>query len=171
MPYIKKTHPALLMLQARFPVAFDKPRRPLAVGIREEVRALVPVEELNEQKLQQALASHTGRITYLQACLVDGARRVHLDGSDAGEVTEDGKRIAREKLGAIEAQMQARQQKEAERKANPPAPPVKKEKKPQPAKPASPVKPLPPVEEVKPRKEKTVPVVQVKKRRVLVKDA
>lgn len=47
-----------------------------------------------------------------------------------GEVTEDGKRIAREKLAAIEAQMLARQQKEAERKANPPAPPVKKKRSP-----------------------------------------
>jgi ProP effector len=166
---LKKSLPILSMLQARFPVAFDKPRRPLAVGIREEVRALVPVEELNEQKLQQALASHTGRVTYLQACLVDGARRIHLDGSDAGEVTEDGKRIAREKLEAIEAQKLARQQKEAERKANPPAPPVKKEKKAQPAK--QPVKAVdqPPPAPAKPRKEKAIPVVQIKKRRILVK--
>lgn len=176
MPYIKKTLPALLLLQERFPAAFDKPRRPLAVGIREEIRAAIPVEELPDQKLQQALASHTGRITYLQACLADGARRVHLDGSDAGEVTEDGRRIAGEKLAAIEAQKQAKAQREAERKANPIPPAVKKKKKPKPQpvkkKPAPPPKPAeaPDQPAVKQPKPKTVPVIQVKKKRVLVRD-
>lgn len=173
MPTIKKTLPALLMLQARFPVAFGKPRRPLVVGIREEIRAILPVEELPEQRMQQALASHTGRITYLQACLADGARRIHLDGSDAGEVNDEGRRIAGEKLAAVEAQKQARQQREAERKANPPPQPVRKKPKPVPEKkPAPPPKPAKAVDQpaIRQPKPKAAPVVQVKKRRVLVRD-
>ena len=182
MPYVKKPNPALVLLQIRFPLAFDKPRRPLAVGIREEIRAVISVEELSELQLQQALASHTGRITYLQACLAAAARRVHLDGTDAGAVSVEGQRVAAEKLAVIEAQKQARQQREAERKANLPPPPAPKKPPAKPVKAVKPAKPIQPVQPVtptpaapttptsKPRKEKTMPIVQVKKRRVLVKD-
>lgn len=156
MSAIRKPPSSLLMLQARFPAAFGNPRRPLAVGIREEIRAILPVDELSEQKLQQALYFHTGRITYLQACLADGARRLHLDGSDAGEVDDEGRRMAGEKLAAAEARKQARKQEEAERKASTPPQPVKKKPKPVPEKRLAPP----------PKPAKAVPVVQVKKRRI-----
>lgn len=165
----KKIPPALLMLQARFPVAFDKPRRPLAVGIREEIRAHIGPEAVADTALHQALASHTGRASYLQAVIAAGSRRIHLDGSDAGEVSEESRRIAGEKLAALEAQQQASQQRKAESKVRQQeATPVKKKPKPAPAKTPEKATILP-VAQPKPRKEKAVPVIQIKKRRVLVK--
>lgn len=150
----------LLLLMKRFGKAFRRKKKPLplAVGIRSEIRAIIPADEMSDTRLGIALATYCKRPKYLQACLAEGARRIHLDGSDAGEVSEEGKRAARASLDAIEAQKLAKQQ-EAEQKAKPP---VKKAKKPQPAKQPAPAP-------VKPRKEKAVPVVQVKKRRVLEK--
>jgi sRNA-binding protein len=102
-----KDHSILPLLQARFPVAFGKPCRPLAIGIKQEIRAVIPAEEVPGTKLNQALAFHCGRLAYLKAVLADDARRIHLDGSDAGEVAEDAKRFARERLEVIEARLKA----------------------------------------------------------------
>ncbi|WP_440995724.1 ProQ/FINO family protein [Arhodomonas sp. SL1] len=88
-------------LLERYPQAFSRERdevRPLAIGIQESLRAdLNRDEELAETPnwlVKQALARYTHSPAYLEA-IIAGRRRVALDGSDGGEVTEQAIEHAR----------------------------------------------------------------------------
>ena len=61
-----------------------KPKRPLAVGIFEDILNQFP--EIGFKRLQEALDDYTSGPTYLKS-IVDGAERVRLDGSCLGVVT------------------------------------------------------------------------------------
>lgn len=153
----------------RYPAAFAPKKIPLAVGIREQIAALHP--DTPEKLLKQALASWCGRASYLYASLKDGATRVNLDGSDAGEVGDEGRRLAQAKLDKMKEDSQAsierreankakakaeqelaRQQEKAAKKAAP-------AKKPQTEPPPAPVVAKPAV----------APTVIVKKKRVIAR--
>src|SRR4051812_18955810 len=77
------------LLAERFPAAFTS-KRPLAIGIFAEIRAVVPESELPRDDLGGFLASWTKRPAYL-AALERGDRRVHLDGSDAGPAFDEAR--------------------------------------------------------------------------------
>jgi ProP effector len=61
-------------------------RRPLKIGINEELVAALAIVEPRE--IGFALGSNTGHAWYLAAC-VAGAARIALDGSEAGTVTPE----------------------------------------------------------------------------------
>lgn len=77
------------LLVEHFPKCFapkGEPKRPLKVGIHEDIKARLP--ELAQRSLFIALADYTSGSSYLGA-MTDGATRVDLDGEPAGIVTAD----------------------------------------------------------------------------------
>ena len=71
-------------------------RRPLKVGIAEEVRALLP-----DVDVSAVLAYYAYNASYMKA-LVAGAIRIGLDGEPAGTVTADQEAFARRELAKRE---------------------------------------------------------------------
>ena len=69
------------ILASRYPALFGS-AQPLAVGIWEELWAAAG--DVPEPELQDFLRFWTRRLTYRKALAREGARRVHLDGTDAG---------------------------------------------------------------------------------------
>ncbi len=108
--------PALI---AKYPQAFfDDPRRrkPLKIGIHQDILA-DESNELAAYQLTSALRWYTGAYGY-QLCLRQGAERVALDGSAAGEVSEVDAKAASEKAKLIKGRMQeARERKVQEEKS------------------------------------------------------
>jgi ProP effector len=80
-------------LQARFDVFRDY--RPLAIGIDKQVLAQMP--GLEKKALRLAMRSHTISTRYLKE-MEKAAQRLNLDGTSAGEVTEENRRHAAELL-------------------------------------------------------------------------
>lgn len=74
----------LAALAARYP-AFAKVR-PLAIGIHAEILADWPAVDPNT--LKAALKRYARSFQYRKALERKNSRRIHLDGSDAGEVDE-----------------------------------------------------------------------------------
>lgn len=74
----------LAALAARYP-AFAKVR-PLAIGIHAEILADWP--EVDPDTLKAALKRYARSFQYRKALERKGSHRLHLDGSDAGEVDE-----------------------------------------------------------------------------------
>jgi len=69
------------ILAARYPVFGSA--QPLAIGIWDELRAAAG-DVITEPELQDFLRFWTRRLAYRTALAREGARRVHLDGTDAG---------------------------------------------------------------------------------------
>jgi len=88
-------------LAARFPAAFvvDKweSHRPLAYGIREQIRALCP--ELGRRKIANSLFFYTGRLKYREA-LTENAPRIDIDGHPVGVVSSEEAQHAKERVKA-----------------------------------------------------------------------
>lgn len=101
-------------LAERYPNCFTRDReqvRPLAIGIQQALRAeLAEDPEWKETPgwmVRQALAIYTRSFDYLTA-IVERRPRINLDGSTAGEVTDQEQTHARERLDEIKAKRAAR---------------------------------------------------------------
>lgn len=101
-------------LAQRYPACFTRDRdqvRPLAIGIQQKLRAeLAGDDDLKETPgwmVRQALAIYTRSPAYFRA-IIDKRPRINLDGSVAGEVTEQEQAHASSQLEAWEARRAAR---------------------------------------------------------------
>jgi sRNA-binding protein len=100
-------------LAAQYPALFvaGQPRRPLVLGVREQIQAALP--DLDPAALALALRWHCGSASYVATILEPGAPRYGLDGSVAGVVTEAevaGLRASRIKAAERRAARCARQE-------------------------------------------------------------
>ncbi len=80
-------------LQARYAVFRDF--SPLAIGIDKQLFAALP--ELSKKSLRLAMRSHTISTRYLKE-MEKGTQRLNLDGTPAGEVTDENRQHAAELL-------------------------------------------------------------------------
>ena len=99
------------LLVQLFPLAFagcDKPRQPLAVGIDRQIREAMP--EALQCSLSYVLRWYTSKPRYLRALAQPGARRVNLDGSDAGPVSEHDRAGAQARLDHLARQAAAKKE-------------------------------------------------------------
>jgi sRNA-binding protein len=76
-------------LRARWPAAFNDARRPLALGIHEQLGLEYP---------DQVLREWTGHPRYLRHVLEPGAQRIDLKGQPTGTVTAAERRYAWNRL-------------------------------------------------------------------------
>jgi hypothetical protein len=98
-------------LERTWPAAFDPSEvRPLRIGSDDEIGQAL-AGQASKKLIGEALAAWTGHDPYLEALAREGARRVALDGSDAGPVTNDERGFAAQRL----AERQARRRAEARR--------------------------------------------------------
>lgn len=91
------------VLAAAFPHAFagkGKPKRPLKIGIFEDIRALG--SDISGVRLRRALRNYTSGPLYLKA-MIAGAARVDLNGDQVGYVTEEQAEHAAKRLHRINA--------------------------------------------------------------------
>lgn len=110
---------SIAKLQKRFPKAFPKnpaPKVPLKIGTFEDLRQHAATLGLTEAELREAIRTWCSGARYW-SCMVEGAKRLDLEGQEAGVVSQaDAKRAqylkARRATGA-RAAAQARQTKEA----------------------------------------------------------
>ena len=91
----KSVDPRALLkdLQARFDVFRNF--SPLAIGIDKQVFAQMP--EVSKKSLRLAMRSHTISTRYLKE-MEKGTVRLNLDGTPAGEVTDENRQHASEQL-------------------------------------------------------------------------
>ena len=89
-PVLRLNLDALDRMKQRWPVIASN--APLAIGTGKQI-----ADALGED-VSDAMARHTGSADYLEACAEPGARRCHLDSSDAGPVADKHRRFARQKL-------------------------------------------------------------------------
>lgn len=85
-------------LVKRFPqviMARGEPKRPLAIGICSDLRLAVP--DLSGRSIRLFLRDYATGMTYLQA-IAAGGPRYALDGTVKGEVSEQAKEIARNRI-------------------------------------------------------------------------
>jgi len=100
-------------LQARFDVFRN--HSPLAIGIDKQVLAQLP--ELEKKALRLAMRSHTISTRYLKE-MEKGTVRLNLDGTPAGEVTDENRQHAAELLRErFKKQVEQRKAAEAAAKA------------------------------------------------------
>jgi ProP effector len=83
----------LKQLQQDFQVIRDC--QPLAIGIDKQVIAQQP--EISRKQLRSALGMHTKSVGYLKN-LQNAKARFNLDGSEAGEVSEEQRKLAAQNL-------------------------------------------------------------------------
>lgn len=102
------TRALLKMLQERFEVFRNF--SPLAIGIDKQVFEKLP--DLSKKSLRLAMRSHTISTRYLKE-MEKGTVRLNLDGSPAGEVTDENRQHASEQLKE-RFKKQAEQRREAE---------------------------------------------------------
>lgn len=102
------TRALLKTLQERFEVFRNF--SPLAIGIDKQVFEKLP--ELSKKSLRLAMRSHTISTRYLKE-MEKGTVRLNLDGSPAGEVTDENRQHASEQLKE-RFKKQAEQRREAE---------------------------------------------------------
>ncbi len=84
----------IAQLAAAFPKCFavyERRRRPLKIGIRQDILARLPAMDTGE--LSDALRRYCRNLTYLRI-LQAGAGRIDLDGKPAGSVTADAREHA-----------------------------------------------------------------------------
>lgn len=94
---------SLAILCERFPKAFIKEGDcvPLKIGIFNDLRAACEgVEGLSVSKIRAAVRFYTSRLRYLY-CLKEGAKRVGINGEDAGEVSKEHAQFALAKFKEI----------------------------------------------------------------------
>jgi ProP effector len=100
-------------LQARFDVFRN--HSPLAIGIDKQVFAQLP--DLEKKALRLAMRSHTISTRYLKE-MEKGTVRLNLDGTPAGEVTDENRQHAAELLRErFKKQIEQRKVAEAETRA------------------------------------------------------
>ena len=100
-------------LQTRFDVFRNF--SPLAIGIDKQVFAQLP--EVSKKALRLAMRSHTISTRYLKE-MEKGTVRLNLDGTPAGEVTDENRQHAAEQLRErLKKQAEQRKAAEAEAKA------------------------------------------------------
>ncbi|MDN3518933.1 ProQ/FINO family protein [Aquisalimonas lutea] len=99
----ERTRAFLDQLIQLYPECFCRDReriQPLAIGMQQELRqALAGHEELRDTPgwlVRQALALYTRSPAYLDAT-IERRQRVHLDGSDAGPVSDEAVAYARQR--------------------------------------------------------------------------
>ena len=102
------TRALLKTLQERFEVFRNF--SPLAIGIDKQVFEKMP--EVSKKSLRLAMRSHTISTRYLKE-MEKGTLRLNLDGSTAGEVTDENRQHASEQLKE-RFKKQAEQRREAE---------------------------------------------------------
>jgi sRNA-binding protein len=90
-------------IRAAFPLAFVKPRRPLAIGVREQVLRALP--NVDPQAVKVALGRWVQSRDYQEGVLRKGARRIALDGSDAGPITDAERLAAKAALKKMEEKL------------------------------------------------------------------
>ncbi len=104
--HAQQTNALLAELRTRWPHLFTSPI-PLAKGIKKVIAAEMGSAAPPHQVLGRALGYWTRSRAYLEA-VAAGTRRVALDGSDAGEPTEDERQHAREMLAQRKVQRQGK---------------------------------------------------------------
>lgn len=99
----ERTRAFLDQLMEKYPACFTRDRneiRPLAIGIQQSLReALAQDSETQETPgwlVRQALALYTRSPAYLEATIAR-RNRIHLDGSDAGEISDEAVHYAQER--------------------------------------------------------------------------
>lgn len=102
------TRSVLKDLQTRYPVFRDF--SPLAIGIDKQLFAALP--DLSRKAVRLAMRSHTMTTRYLKE-MEKGTQRLNLDGSPAGDVTDENRQHASELLKE-RFKKQAEQRKAAE---------------------------------------------------------
>ena len=105
------TRSVLKDLQTRYPVFRDF--SPLAIGIDKQLFAALP--DLSRKTVRLAMRSHTMTTRYLKE-MEKGTQRLNLDGSPAGDVTDENRQHASELLKE-RFKKQAEQRKAAEQAA------------------------------------------------------
>lgn len=83
----------LKQLQQEYPVVGE--HQPLAIGIDKQLLAARPA--INRKQLRTALGMHTKSVRYLKALQV-ASQRYNLDGSAAGDVSEEQRAMASKEL-------------------------------------------------------------------------
>ena len=110
---IRSAKEMLKVLRAAFPVFAEF--KPLAIGIDKQVFAQLP--EVSKKSLRLAMRSHTMSTRYLKE-MEKGTVRLNLDGTPAGEVTDENRQHAAEQLKErFKKQAEQRKAAEAEAKA------------------------------------------------------
>lgn len=89
-------------LRDHFPVL--RACKPLAVGARDELCALVDAENDAQKSAVRRLLQHHCRSVSYKKALVSGGPRYHLDGSEAGVVSEENRESARLHIEALNQQ-------------------------------------------------------------------
>lgn len=105
------TRSVLKDLQTRYPVFRDF--SPLAIGIDKQLFAALP--DLSRKAVRLAMRSHTMTTRYLKE-MEKGTQRLNLDGSPAGDVTDENRQHASDLLKE-RFKKQAEQRKAAEQAA------------------------------------------------------
>jgi ProP effector len=100
---------------------FQERRKPLKVGIREEVIAAL-AGAATAKEITLALRFYTANIWYLNAC-VEGAERIGLDGKASGQVSAEEADHAKQRLQQLQQQRQQRRRSNGAR----PQPPARVE--------------------------------------------
>ena len=95
---------ALQLLHLRFAVFRDY--KPLAIGILDEVQQAV--SEFSRTRLRRALHAHVNHVRYLKT-MATGGTRLHLDGTDAGEITKDAVDYSKECLKSLKEKIRKKQ--------------------------------------------------------------
>jgi ProP effector len=107
---IKRIQKTIAVLAERWPrcfVVFEKRRRPLKVGIFEDIAAVAP--DLDPADLAAAIRFYVGNLHYLAAC-VAGASRIGLNGEVCDEVTAKDAESAALRFANILRRQAARRQ-------------------------------------------------------------
>ncbi len=88
--------PLIERLAAMFPATFDfHAPVPLATGIEQQITTALGI---HPKLASTVLSRWTSRVNYLAAMAAPGSRRFNLDGTDAGEVSDDHRAFAAELL-------------------------------------------------------------------------
>ncbi len=93
-PTVKK---ALSSLRQTFPQALTHPPRPLATDVLSVAQQHLATQH-SKKSIRRALSAWCNQMDYLQAVTRSGACCVHLDGSEAGPVTETQRQQAQRRL-------------------------------------------------------------------------
>lgn len=89
-----------------FPPSGRREVRPLMVGIHKDLLPVVVQWGFDRSTLRLALTLHTRQLRYQQG-IVNCAMRVDLSGADAGEVTEENRAIAQQRIEEIRIRREA----------------------------------------------------------------
>lgn len=123
----ERTRAFLGELVLRYPACFTRDRdqiRPLAIGIQQSLREDLSQDPAFEGTpawlIRQALALYTRSPAYLEATIAR-RNRIHLDGSDAGEVSDEAVHYAQARRDEQKERRAARR-KEAAKAAKPARP-------------------------------------------------